>query len=143
MYCRSSYLRYNQYKHCGFVSIFLQLDWSEVTQTSGNILSVLDKLFLFVDKNYDKSCTLSDAAAFLKYDYTYLSKLFKCKTGMSYNEYVNHFRIGRATYLLFDKDRSISEVAFEVGYNSIRTFNWEFQKIMHATPVAYRSGLPQ
>lgn len=113
------------------------------SEGSGNILSVLDKLFLFVDKNYDKSCTLSDAAAFLKYDYTYLSKLFKCKTGMSYNEYVNHFRIGRATYLLFDKDRSISEVAFEVGYNSIRTFNWEFQKIMHATPVAYRSGLPQ
>lgn len=110
---------------------------------SGKFLSVLDKLFLFVDNNYDKSCTLSDAAAFLKYDYTYLSKLFKSKTGMSYNEYVNHFRIGRAGYLLFDAERSIAEVALEVGYNSIRTFNWEFQKIMHCTPAAYRSGLIQ
>jgi len=32
LYRRSSYLRYNQYKHCG--SILLQHDWFEVTQTT-------------------------------------------------------------------------------------------------------------
>ena len=34
LYCRSSYLLYNQYKHCGFVSMLLQLDCFEVTQTA-------------------------------------------------------------------------------------------------------------
>ena len=34
LFRRSSYLRYNQYKHCGFVSIYLQLDWLGVTQTT-------------------------------------------------------------------------------------------------------------
>lgn len=107
----------------------------------GKRLSLLDKLFLYVDKNYDQQCTLTDAAAYLKYDYTYLSKLFRSKTGMGFNNYVNRFRVGRATYLLFDRERSIAEVALEVGYSSIRTFNWEFQKIMHTTPAAYRAGL--
>lgn len=113
----------------------------ESSEGSGKALSLLDQLFLFVDKNYDGSCTLADAAAALKYDYTYLSKLFKAETGMNYNNYVNHFRIGRATYLLFNPDLSVAQVALEVGYNSIRTFNWEFNKIMHTTPAAYRQNL--
>jgi AraC-like DNA-binding protein/mannose-6-phosphate isomerase-like protein (cupin superfamily) len=108
---------------------------------TGKTLSVLDELFLFVDRNYDKSCTLRDAAESLKYDYTYLSKLFRQRTGMGFNSYVNRFRIGRATYLLFSGDRSIGEVALEVGYNAIRTFNWEFKKIMGTTPEQYRSKI--
>lgn len=39
LYRRSSYLRYNQYKHCGFASILLQLDWFEVTQTTVTCLN--------------------------------------------------------------------------------------------------------
>jgi len=39
LYRRSSYLRYNQNKHCGFVSMFLQHDWFEVTQTTVTCLN--------------------------------------------------------------------------------------------------------
>ena len=39
LFRRSSYLRYNQYKHCGFVSIVLQFDWFEVTQTTVTCLN--------------------------------------------------------------------------------------------------------
>ena len=113
------------------------------SEESGKPLSLLDKLMLYVDENYDKPCTLTRAAALLGYDYTYLSKLFRKKTGMGFNNYVNRFRIGRATYLLFDRRRNIAEVALEVGYNAIRTFNWEFQKIMHTTPEAYRADLQE
>ena len=107
----------------------------------GSDLSLLDKLFLFVDKHYQAQCTLADAAQSLKYDYTYLSKLFKSKTGMRFNDYVNQFRIGHANYLLYSSDKSVTEIAYDVGYNSVRTFNWEFQKIMHTTPAKYQSVL--
>ena len=105
--------------------------------------SLLDRLFLFVDHNFEVDCSLSAAAVFLKYDYTYLSKLFKAKTGMSYNEYVSRFRIGKATYELLGSDRSISEIAYFVGFDSIRTFNWEFKRILGTTPREYRKGLSQ
>ena len=39
LYRRRSYLRYNQYKHCGFVFHNIQLDWSEVTQTTVTCLN--------------------------------------------------------------------------------------------------------
>lgn len=102
--------------------------------------TLIDRLFLFVDHNFDRDCSLSAAAEFLKYDYTYLSKLFKSKTGMSYNEYVSRFRIGKATYELLGSDRSISEIAFAVGFDSIRTFNWEFKRILGTTPREYRQS---
>lgn len=112
-------------------------------ESNGKQLSLLDNLFLFVDRNFSGDCSLADAARELKYDYTYLSKLFKSKTGMSYNAYVNHFRVGHATYLLFNSEKSITEIAYEVGYSAVRTFNWEFQKIMHTTPAEYRNSLPR
>lgn len=105
--------------------------------------TLLDRLFLFVDHNFDADCSLAAAAEFLKYDYTYLSKLFKAKTGMSYNEYVSRFRIGKATYELLGSDRSISEIAFAVGFDSIRTFNWEFKRILGTTPREYRQSPAQ
>ncbi len=103
--------------------------------------SLVDRLFLFVDKHYDTDCSLSAAAEELSYDYTYLSKLFKAKTGMTYHEYVCRFRIGRATYDLLGTDQSVSEIALSVGFDSIRTFNYEFKRILGTTPRRYRQEM--
>ena len=128
------------YTLCHRILSHLQFDALDADHSNP---SLLDRLFLFVDHNYDGDCSLSAAAAFLKYDYTYLSKLFKGKTGMSYNEYVSRFRIGKATYELLGGERSISEIALLVGFDSIRTFNWEFKRILGTTPREYRKGLSQ
>ena len=105
---------------------------------TGGGLTLLDEIFLFVDRHYEGECALSDAAGALNYDYTYLSKYFKQKTGMAFHEYVARFRVGRAVYLLTDSDRSVGEIAFAVGFRSIRTFNRAFQVLLHTTPLAYR-----
>ncbi len=65
-----------------------RVSFDERTFESANP-SLLDRLFLFVDKHYDGKCTLSAASEALAYDYTYLSKLFKSKTGMPYGEYMS------------------------------------------------------
>lgn len=105
---------------------------------SAGPLSLLDEILLFVEQNYDNDCDLTDLAGALNYDYTYLSKFFKQRTGMPFHEYVARFRIGRAVYLLTDSDRSVGEIAFAVGFRSIRTFNRAFQVLFHTTPNAYR-----
>ena len=110
-------------------------------ESTGKQLSLLDKLFLFVDRNFSGDCSLSDAAKELKYDYTYLSKLFKSKTGMSYNAYVNHFRVGHATYLLFNSDKSITEIAEELGFQTLQHFSAVFLKATGISPRKYRQML--
>lgn len=100
--------------------------------------SLLDEILLFVERNYDGDCGLTDLAGALNYDHTYLSKFFRQRTGMPYHEYVARFRVGRAVYLLTEGDRSVGEIAFAVGFRSIRTFNRAFQVLFHTTPNAYR-----
>ncbi len=126
------------YALCHELSIRVEFDKYTADRTNP---SLLDRLFLFVDKHYDGDCTLSAAAASLAYDYTYLSKLFKGKTGMPYGEYVSRFRVGKATHELFGSDKSVSEIAYAVGFDSIRTFNFEFKRILGTTPREYRQEI--
>lgn len=95
-------------------------------------------LLSYISLNYQKDCTLSLAARELGYDYAYLSRLFKRKTGVSFTEYLNMFRISQAAYLLRSTQESISAVAFMSGYDTIRSFNRNFRALTGTTPLEYR-----
>jgi AraC-like DNA-binding protein len=56
-------------------------------------------------------------------------------------QFVNSFRIEEAKKALQDKDKLITSIAFDVGFNSKSTFNTSFKKIVGYSPSAYRSLL--
>lgn len=103
--------------------------------------SAVEKVMIYVDENYEHDCALRSVAKELKYDYTYLSKLFKATTGCTFNEHVNRIRIDRVCYMLNESDIDITSVAIAVGYTSLRTFNREFKKIIGITPTQYRKNM--
>lgn len=105
--------------------------------TPGNILYTI---FGFVEKNYKTDCSLYMLADNIGYSYSYLSRYFKKMTGMSYNEYVNQYRTGKACYLLSNTACSTVECALEVGYRSLRNFNRNFKLYTDKTPQEYRRG---
>jgi len=98
----------------------------------------LYKILLFVEKNYSTDCTLKAVAKHLQYDYPYLSKLFARLMNMTFTDYLNHYRISQACYLLKNINQSIGEVAINCGYNNLRTFNRNFRKITSHSPKEYR-----
>ena len=98
----------------------------------------LISLFIFINKNYKHSCKLKDAVVNLGYDYSYISKQFKQHLGISYNQYVNLLRIQDAQTLLTSTNKSITQIADECGYNSLRSFNRKFIEIVGITPTDYR-----
>lgn len=112
---------------------FIPVEYSAQTK-------ILHKILLFIDRNYDRDCTLKSVAKHLKYDYAYLSKLFVQLTDMSYTEYLNHFRISQACYLLKNSQQTIYEIASNCGYNNLRSFNRNFNKIMNQSPKQYRES---
>lgn len=98
----------------------------------------LHKILLFVDQNYMYDCTLKSVAKHLQYDYAYLSKLFVHMTSMTFTEYLTHFRILQACYMLKNSQQSVSEIAMNCGYNNLRSFNRNFKKIINHSPRKYR-----
>jgi AraC-like DNA-binding protein len=68
----------------------------------------------------------------------YFCKLFKKATGLNFTDYVSRVRIEKAKNLLLNPNLRISEIAFEVGFQSLTHFNRVFKKIIGQSPTQYR-----
>ena len=101
---------------------------------------VLNKIFTFVEECYGKDCSLKKLAEILRYDYAYLSRIFRTTVGISYNYYVNHYRLGHACFLLENTSFSIIQCAYDSGYDSVRSFNRNFKSYLGLTPRQYREN---
>ncbi|MBQ7386918.1 MAG: AraC family transcriptional regulator [Clostridia bacterium] len=112
---------------------------AEYVEHDGERYGLLEKIFGFVESEYNKDCSLDALSAATSYHYVYLSRYFKKCTGLSFTEYVNTYRVNEACYLLRNGEQSILETAFNCGYDSLRSFNRNFKKIMQITPVEYRA----
>ncbi|MBO5908460.1 MAG: helix-turn-helix transcriptional regulator, partial [Clostridia bacterium] len=99
------------------------------------------KVLIFVDRFYEENITLKSAAKEMGVSYEYLSRMFTKKSGMNFSEFLNTFRLQKATAMLSDKNLSISETGYRCGFGSIRNFNKVFLKYKNCTPSRFRSGL--
>ncbi len=95
-------------------------------------------LYDFVQQNYAKKITLTEAAALVNMSNVSFNRFIKRRTGKTFIDYLNEVRIGYASKFLIEKDLGISEIAFLCGFNSIANFNRVFKKNKHLTPTEYR-----
>jgi AraC-like DNA-binding protein len=64
---------------------------------------------------------------------------FKLETGLTFVEYLSHVRIEQAKLLLHHTHLRISEIAYEIGFQSLTHFNRTFRKLVGNSPTEYRS----
>lgn len=99
---------------------------------------ILQKIFTFVEENFAADCTLEALSHRTGYSYSYLSRCFKKHTNLSFNTYVNQYRVSNACYLLQNTDNSVLRCALESGYTSLRSFNRNFISFLSVSPREYR-----
>jgi AraC-like DNA-binding protein len=68
----------------------------------------------------------------------YFSEKFKEVTGLNFIEFVARTRVEKARNLLQNPNLRVSEVAFEIGFQSLSQFNRTFKKIASRSPSEYR-----
>lgn len=110
-------------------------------EAKGGSNILLYNIFKFIELNYNKNCSLADLSKHTGYDYAYLSRYFKKIVGISYNDYVNQYRISRACYLLQNNEMTILEISNECGFNSLRSLNRNFKEQLGVPPAEYRKQL--
>ena len=69
--------------------------------------------------------------------------MFKKATGINFTEYVSRTRTEKAKNLLLNPNLRVSEIAYEVGFQSLTHFNRIFKKLVGQSPTEYRSRLPK
>jgi AraC-like DNA-binding protein len=102
--------------------------------------TLLFKIFSYVEKNFKEDCSLATLAASVGYNAEYVSRFFKSKMGISYNDYVNMRRLNHAAHLIGNTDQTMLACALESGYSSLRSFNRNFKEYYGVTPHEYKKG---
>lgn len=106
------------------------------TKIAGNITLITD----YVEKNHTKDIKLSDIGKLLGYDYHYVSRYFHSVFDMSFSEFLNLYRLETAVNLMEQTDEKILEIAFESGFQSVRSFNDCFKNHFKMSPTEYKKA---
>lgn len=69
----------------------------------------------------------------------YFSRIFRNVTGMNYSKWLNTVRLEKATELLADKEKTLTEIAMLSGFQSISSFNRVFRAEKGMSPGEYRT----
>jgi two-component system response regulator YesN len=94
----------------------------------------------FIEENFsspDLGVEAVAAAVFLSKHH--FSRLFRKVVGLTFREYLVRLRVRRAAELIaMEPYRPVTDVAFAVGFKSVRTFEVEFKRVMGEAPSEHR-----
>lgn len=103
------------------------------------------KAMAYIHSHYDHPITRQDIAHYVGMSEDYLTHCFRQELGATPVEYLNRYRVLQARRLLLESDKSITNIALEVGFSSSSYFSRVFRKEVGQTPEEYRrsgSSLP-
>ncbi len=94
----------------------------------------------FLEGNCFKKITLKDAALTVYMSPKYLSRIFREKTGLGFNEYRLKVKMAQAKKMLRTTGGSIKQISVKLGYANAESFIRQFEKIAKTTPSRYRKS---
>jgi AraC-like DNA-binding protein len=95
----------------------------------------------FIQDHQAEDLSLGQVAKAVSMSSFYFCKMFKKSTGLHFTEYVSRVRVERAKNLLLNRNLRISEIAYEIGFQSLTHFNRVFKQIMGQSPTEFREQL--
>ena len=95
----------------------------------------------FIDQHQTEDISLGQVAKAVNISTFYFCKMFKKVTGINFTDYVSRVRIENAKNLLLNPNLRVSEIAYEVGFQSLTHFNRVFKKVIGQSPTEYRCQL--
>lgn len=98
----------------------------------------LQRVKRHLERNLSEDLPLAKAARIASMNETYFCEFFHEKVGVQFKRWVDSVRIRHAKELMESRNLSISTIAFEVGFGSLRTFERTFKLHTALTPSAYK-----
>ena len=102
---------------------------------------VITKARAYIQEHQTEEIKLGQVAKAVNMSSYYFCKMFKKVAGINFTDYVARVRIEKSKNLLLNPNLRVSEIAFEVGFQSLTHFNRVFKKILGQSPTEYRAQL--
>lgn len=98
----------------------------------------IDKILGFIQAHYSEKLTLGDLASELNCSPEECCRLFRRTVSQSPMNYLCSFRILKSLSMLTTTDRSIADIAQDMGFGSSSYYTEKFKSIMKCRPLEYR-----
>ena len=95
----------------------------------------------YIHEHQAEELSLNQVAKAVNMSTFYFCKMFKKVAGINFTDYVARVRIEKSKNLLLNPNLRVSEIAFEVGFQSLTHFNRVFKKLLGQSPTDYREQL--
>ncbi len=103
-----------------------------------SVQGILNKIDKEISEHYMEKLSLKYLSEKYFINCAYLGQVFKKHYNVSFNDYLNSYRIEKASQLLKRSDDKIYKIAEKVGYNNTDYFINKFVKLKEKTPLQYR-----
>ena len=87
----------------------------------------------------DNGISVEEVAKNAGFSIDYFNRIFLSHTGFTVNAYISYIRLKKAAFLLRTTDKSVLDIALEIGYDSHEGFTKAFKKKYRVTPSEYRT----
>jgi AraC family transcriptional regulator, arabinose operon regulatory protein len=101
--------------------------------------NVIDMAIQYMNKHVNQNISLPDLSASYNYSTSRFSSLFKDRTGFAPIDYFLHMKVQKATQLLDFTEKTVKEIAAELGFDDPYYFSRLFKKIMAHSPSEFRN----
>lgn len=109
--------------------------------TTDKNVTKLKNVLSFIRNSYDMPITLQDMAESAGMSPKYFCYFFRDMTTKTPVEYLNSYRVEKASRKLINTDRSVTDIAYSCGFNDLSYFIKTFKSIKGITPAKFRKGL--
>lgn len=92
----------------------------------------------YIYDNYTKELTINDVTEKFDITDTKLNKILMAYSGKRFIEFLNALKIDKACEMLLTTDKSVIDISFELGFNTVKTFNNNFTKLKNMSPTDFR-----
>lgn len=105
---------------------YLASDFFSVKESLENKSRIL-KVIHYIEENHSRNISLEELAKISHMTSHSFCRFFRERTGKTAFQFIREYRINKACYLLINTQKSIAEICFSSGFNSLSSFNRVFK----------------
>jgi AraC-like DNA-binding protein len=134
------FIKSHLFNICGL--LYRYLPTIPLNKESNNKISIklkmLQDIFKYIEANYMNDISVESISNQFNISPKYFSKLFNSISSLNFKTHLNAIRIEKAESMISDGKYTLTEIAFECGFNSVRTFNRAFKALRGFVPSSLK-----
>lgn len=94
----------------------------------------------YISRHFHDDVRTEQLAALIGMTPVAFSRFFHQRTGRTFSDYLTEIRLGHASRMLVDSEKTVAEICYDCGFNTLSNFNRLFRKHKDCSPTEFRAN---